>query len=164
MSACAILGLPETILMPEHLIVVPLPNCRSVLEAAAAMLVLTGITTTYLFLIRVKAIFHDSPRIFGAFFVLWVALNATNMLVPFSITGVRIPESRNCIVEDLHPRAAAAGFLHMLNHALIFVFVSWKLLAMQRAGGQSGAKFDIKGRGMSQVSRVLWSGGQLYFL
>jgi hypothetical protein len=131
------------------------------------MEILASFNTSYLFLLRVKAIFHDSRRIFGVFVFLWLALISTSLLVPFSISGVRIPESRNCIVTDLHPRAASFGVVHMVNNTLIFVSISWKLLEMQRAaaGQQGSTKFDtIKGRGMSQVSRVLWSSGQLYFL
>jgi hypothetical protein len=145
--------------------VAPLQDCSAVLVASAGISVVCTLTTSYLFLLRIKALFHDTRPVVIAFVVLWAAVNASNLLVPLSIHSRHIGESQSCIASDMHARADSFSILHMAYDTLVFICVSWKLLKMQQdCDAQPSLRFNVTGQGMSHVSRVLWSSGQLYFL
>jgi hypothetical protein len=125
--------------------------------------VFTGATTSYLFLLRIRAIFNGRRWITGLFALLWVAVVGTSIMVPFSLHSDHVSGTQNCIPLEMHPRAGVYGLVNILYHILIFLCISWKLVAMQH-GLHGGIRNIIRGRGFSRISGMLWSSGQLYFL
>jgi hypothetical protein len=64
---------------------------------------------------------------------------------------------------EMDTKAGVYGLINIVYHSLIFISISWKLVTMQRASQTSFSDL-IRGRGFSNISKVLWSSGQLYFL
>jgi hypothetical protein len=143
--------------------VAPFPDCNAILRSIAIIAIFVTITSGYLFLVRVRAIFHGHRWLLGLFTLLWVAVGATSLLVPFSVSGHHIEGSQQCIPIDMHPRTGVYAFIYIVNHVLIFICTSWKLVTIQH--GMNGSMRNIlRGQGFSNISAVLWSSGQLYFL
>jgi hypothetical protein len=99
----------------------------------------------------------------GLFSVLCFSVCASSLVVPFSVHGGYLPGTRLCVPLELHPRTGVYALLNIINHTLIFICVSWKLVAMQQ-GLNGGIRNIVRGRGFSRISGVLWTSGQLYFL
>jgi hypothetical protein len=129
----------------------------------AIIAIFTSLTTGYLFFLRIWAIFHGNRWLIGLFGGLWFSVTATSLLVPFSIHADFIPGTHHCMPGEMDTKAGVYGLINIVYHSLIFISISWKLVTMQRASQTSFSDL-IRGRGFSNISKVLWSSGQLYFL
>jgi hypothetical protein len=99
-------------------LVAPLSDRHAVLPAGLIFFLLGTWTASYLFSLRIRAIFHNSHIIFGAFVILWLASNALSLMALFEIRGTHIPGSQCCVVTSAYARARAGvyGVFHILRH------------------------------------------------
>jgi hypothetical protein len=117
LSVCAVpdMGMERKCLRVLPL-VAPLSDRHAVLPAGLILFLLGTWTTSYLFSLRIRAIFHNSHIIFGAFVILWLASNALSLMAPFEIHGTHIPGSQYCVVTSAYARAGVYGVFHILRH------------------------------------------------
>jgi hypothetical protein len=123
------------------------------------MVVLAAFTSG-LFLLRILAIFRGQRMIIGLFVFLWSAVVGSAILVPLSIHGIHIGPTSYCAPMNVGTRTGVYGVVTMVDRLLVFIFISWRLTDHHN----SRIKAFFRGHGLSIISSVLISSGQLYYL
>ncbi|KZP10990.1 hypothetical protein FIBSPDRAFT_1051012 [Athelia psychrophila] len=124
----------------------------------------TGAATTYMFFLRVRAVYLKSMRITALFGALWVVTQALITLTSTSIRAAHKP-SQYCnglsVKHRLFPDAAIFAY-----DTLIFLAISYRLAedASTEAGWRSRILSVIKGKGLYRLSRSIMRSGQQYYL
>jgi hypothetical protein len=139
----------------------PVADCQAVMLFVNWCMVPLSATTSYLFLLRIRAVYRGQRVIIGFFTILWVMVCGSAVVVPLSDHSAHIRTSRYCVPTNVKPLGGVYGAVEMTDRLLIFVFISWKLT---RAHHNARFKAFFEGRGQSIISRVLLTSGQLYYL
>jgi hypothetical protein len=142
--------------------VAPVPNCQALQVALGWCFVVAVPSTSFLFFLRVRAIFFKRRIIVGFFALLWLITLATSFMVPFGLTGTHIATTQYCINFSVKPYVGAGTIANMTHGTLVFLAISWKLLSLNEES--SRVKAFVKGEGISRLSSAILVSGQLYYL
>ncbi|KZP16247.1 hypothetical protein FIBSPDRAFT_1047617 [Athelia psychrophila] len=141
-------------------------NCK----VLAAGLVMSGsvaiVSTSFLFVLRVRAVYLRSRTITIVFGALWVVTSSIS--IGFSafvaIDVERVPYHTYCkSTFKPNPVPATMAFVH---DTMVFLAISYRLAAnaVPAADWRSRVLSIVTGRGLFSLSRSLMEGGQLYYL
>lgn len=141
-------------------------------------------STSFLFLIRVRAVYLESKRITSFFGVLWLIVIALVILTNVSIRASmfqgrtfppdlaliahsldHFPSSRNCALHEtgITPLPSYAVFVY---DSLVFLAITCRLAADAVTGDDLRSRVIscMNGKGLHRVSKALLKSGQLYYL
>ncbi|EJD43639.1 hypothetical protein AURDEDRAFT_137862 [Auricularia subglabra TFB-10046 SS5] len=125
-------------------------------------------STSFLFFLRLRAIFMDSRIVVGFFAFLWFSTLAGSMTVPFAVRGGHIGTTNRCINVEVQSFSSAAPVTNTVHSTLVFIAVSIRLLytSSSRLTDQSRLRSFVMGETSSgsRISRALLQGGQLYYV
>ncbi|THU84210.1 hypothetical protein K435DRAFT_612956, partial [Dendrothele bispora CBS 962.96] len=124
-----------------------------------------------LFLLRVRAIFHDVPRIQVFFAFLWVLVFGSSILNFFVIRSVRtLIEPKACTQEHIEPfySVVSIGMLLVFD-TIVYIAISSRLFQTFLFHEKNKAVFQrtcilLNGATLPTFSRSLFRDGQLYYL
>ncbi|KZP33070.1 hypothetical protein FIBSPDRAFT_1036230 [Athelia psychrophila] len=148
------------------IILAPIDNCVSIFVASGVCSTMSIATTSYLFLLRVQAVYHQSRPItvvFGCFWLVTIALN----ILTSSTAGTRVehvPGTQSCTSTDTK-YFALPSVSSFVNDTLIFLAISYRLAA-NAATEQNWRSWILsitKGKGLYRLSRSLMQSGQAYY-
>jgi hypothetical protein len=140
-------------------------NCQMMLYAIASSFMLAISATSFLFYVRVRAIWHNAKAITVFFGLLWLGTVGTSGLVIFAISGAHIGTTQRCINTAVRPYVSTAIVLNAINDTLIFIAISTRLVVYTCADEtwRANVRSFARGDGLPRISKGLLQGGQLYF-
>jgi len=153
---------------------VELSRC-DILQDIMGVSFITAITSTsFTFLLRIRAIFNNSIAIMVSFGVLWLSIVSTSILILTATTSGYIGSTRYCnlIFYRLSSSPVWALIAWTVFDTLSFIAMSWKLVTATRIKDQTSsdapwwkrAKNVITGESLPNFTRSLLRGGEKYFL
>lgn len=134
--------------------------------SSAILSMLSMITSSYLFLQRVQAVYADTRWVRWLFFVLWVMAVASDAVIPLGIH----PESiRGTHYQSTNiPRYDALSvFTLLFFDTSVLIAISYKLASRHRSVPTTGRVpwcGFISGKSLPHLSRAVLRGGQQYYL
>ncbi|THU89082.1 hypothetical protein K435DRAFT_761376 [Dendrothele bispora CBS 962.96] len=163
------------LLVQAIFVTAPLPDCqRAVLAQEASYFVSTS-ATSFLFFLRVRAIYNRNPIVGWIFFVLWVLNVGCSSLAVLLVDGVHLGPTQHCVYGN--PRivfAFIAAVSVLIYDTSVFIAISIKLydnshirVAGDRSDSNktriSSAKEFVSGSRLPRFSRAVLKDGQAYY-
>ncbi|PBK91717.1 hypothetical protein ARMGADRAFT_968623 [Armillaria gallica] len=140
-------------------------NCNALQLALGICNVLTQTFTSFLFFLRVTAVWHKNRYVFFFFTILWLGVIAGAITVPVGIRGAHIGTTQQCINIRVPDYDQLSAIMPLIFDSCTFVAITYRILLYssveETARGRLRAFF---GRGVPIVSRNLLLGGQHYYL
>lgn len=125
---------------------------------------LSTITSSYLFLRRVQAIYTEEKKIQWFFFILWVLLSGSDVLILIGMDPTSIPGTHYYLDAGIPSYVAVSFFTMLLFDTSVFVAVSYKIMSAYNVNSQVPWYALISGRTLPRLSRAIFRGGQQYYL
>ncbi|KAF9471757.1 hypothetical protein BDN70DRAFT_887762 [Pholiota conissans] len=144
----------------------PTSNCKAFETITDAFYPVSLGFSALLFFIRLRAIYNRDRLVVAFFFILWLGLLGTTMIVPITILGANIGPTKYCIDADV-PNAVYAAILSPLIHdTLVFIAITYRLVknAHMEMGFKDGVAVAISGKYLPVFTRGLLKDGQKYYL
>ncbi|KZP30799.1 hypothetical protein FIBSPDRAFT_945723 [Athelia psychrophila] len=152
----------------------PVGACRIIGLTIGSCGVTSVAATSYLFFLRVRAVYLRSKWITGLFGALWAATVALNILAATALSKEH-PAATSTPVVVVHSGCTNAGvglfFLPsvstFVNDTLVFLAISYRLVAnvaVAEGGRRTHLRAVFQGKGLHSLSRALLQSGQVYYL
>lgn len=147
----------------------PIPDCGKLQLALGICYCFAVSSASYLFYLRIQAVFHQSTPIKVIFGILWVGVVGGSITVPLATRGAHIAPTQHCINSEVKSYASTAVIMTFINDSLVFLAISIKLLPVGPDEGFMDRmklffRASRKGNGLSHISKALFQGGQIYYL
>lgn len=122
--------------------------------------------SSFLFLLRVRAVFGTEPVIQWLFSFLWLGVLGSALTLPFALHGAHIGPTNYCIDSGVRSFGSAGMVASTIYDSLVFLAISWKLSsnAMQGLTFREKANIFLGGKALPALSRGLLQSGQIYYL
>jgi len=148
----------------------PIPNCQALQLTLGICYCFAVSSASYLFFLRIQAVFHQNKLVQGIFAILWLGVLGGSITVPLATKGAHIAPTQYCINSEVKSFASTAVIMSTINDSLVFLAISVKLLSSDNV--EHSAKDRLKmffstsgnGNGLSSISSALFQGGQIYYL
>ncbi|KAK7679172.1 hypothetical protein QCA50_017750 [Cerrena zonata] len=145
-------------------LIAPLSQCEVAIKVVTWLVALALPTNSFLFFLRVRAVFLQSPYVVWVFFALWITTFAS-ITVPFSFEDIQLGPTRWCINSVVREYSAATFIAIFVFDTSVFLAISFKISTYGMTDDFRGrVNAFTTGRGMGYVSKVLLKTGQLYYL
>lgn len=152
--------------MPIVSIVAAVDSCETVRVVLVASYPIAIPASSFLFLLRVRAVFAAEPVIQRFFSVLWLGVLGSALTFPFALHGAHIGPTKYCINTNTQSFASVGQIGATIYDSLVFLAISWRLSSDSMEGStpreRMGAFFG--GKALPALSRGLLQGGQVYYL
>ncbi|KAJ8075689.1 hypothetical protein PM082_021319 [Marasmius tenuissimus] len=138
---------------------------------------------TLLLFFRVRAVYLSNRAVNSFFLASFFIVTTSSALVPLTASGANIPGTDYCIIADVNaPLATTLLLIPLINHILVFLAISYRLLGLTTLGDQDrtwrrrrmsaafsqARKFKFWsvgfGRHLPLLSRTVFRDGQIYIL
>ena len=144
--------------------VAPVVDCTTVGKISTWFSTFALPLNSFLFLIRVMAVFHDARPIQVTFAFVWLAIVAGAFVQPFCVDFAAVGISVGCMATVVKPYCTSGIVVVMVHDTLVVLAISSRLLVYSLADSWSDRfKVFFSGRGMPHLSRLLMQTGQLYY-
>ncbi|KZP10269.1 hypothetical protein FIBSPDRAFT_1051428 [Athelia psychrophila] len=145
----------------------PADNCAVLADMLAACGIMSIAFTSFLFFLRVRAVYLQSryvTALFGAFWVVTVTLNIWSNTIVHA-ANIPSPTVVGCIGTGPVPSIALPLASIFVNDTLIFLAILYRLTAnaVTDGGRHSRLLTIFKGKGLYSLSQSLLQTGQLYY-
>ncbi|KZP26076.1 hypothetical protein FIBSPDRAFT_1041127 [Athelia psychrophila] len=141
-------------------------NCKAFFAVLIITLSVAITSTSFLFFLRVRAVYIQSRTITIIFGALWVATASAN--IGFAALAARdvehVPYSPYCTSTPVHNSIPVT--MSFVHDTMVFLAISYRLAAdaVAAADWRSRVLSIVTGKGLFSLSRSLMKGGQLYYL
>ncbi|KAF9041330.1 hypothetical protein BJ165DRAFT_1406291 [Panaeolus papilionaceus] len=125
--------------------------------------------TSFLFLLRVRAIFNRD-RFFVIFFnCLWIGVVASSLTGPFGTSGINIGTTEYCVIDRFEGYIDAAAIAPLVFDTLVFIAISRRLMIDALVVDRdlrtcADVKALVLGDYLPTLSKALLQDGQVYYL
>ncbi|KZP20731.1 hypothetical protein FIBSPDRAFT_1044747 [Athelia psychrophila] len=147
------------------LFIAPLSQCTTVGYISVGSWEVAVTATAFLFLLRVRAVFHDSKPTRILFEVFLVAVLVTTILLLLPIPFAR-PSSTMCVLPS-SSHAVVASMVPAVFDTFVFLAISWRIAFRAAAVGTTlRARLQrlLSGRSLKALPKAIFHGGQAYYL
>ncbi|KZP18047.1 hypothetical protein FIBSPDRAFT_1046428 [Athelia psychrophila] len=141
-------------------------NCPALFTGLLITSAVTIASTSFLFFLRVRAVYLQSRTVTMLFGALWVV--TTSVSVGFAALAARdvelVPYTTYCTTSTKHTDIVAT--MTFVHDTMVFLAISCRLAADAVTAGdwRSRVLSIATGKGLFSLSRSLMKGGQLYYL
>lgn len=147
----------------------PVDDLRATLIGGGTLCMLSVITSSYLFLQRIQAIYAGDKWIRRIFFVLWVVLSASHIVIPIGIDPSFIPGTRYYLDAGVPAYVALSNFSLLFFDTLVLIAISYKIASEHSAAPTNKRvrvpwRALVSGSKLPRFSRAVFRGGQQYYL
>ncbi|KZP05150.1 hypothetical protein FIBSPDRAFT_940636 [Athelia psychrophila] len=141
---------------------VPIMLFLSLLVAVAAI---RAISTSFLFLLRIRAVYQRSTSVTALFSILWLTTAALNIFTDASIRVGPLAYAQYCLNFPLQ-HYAYPTISSFIFDTFVFIVISYRLAADAATEQSWRARLQsvVTGKGLFRISRALMISGQLYYL
>jgi hypothetical protein len=129
------------------------------------------IFTSFLFFLRIRAIFQRTPWIVAFFAGLWLAVLGGCLAFILDVfqkvkVNPALKTTAICFNADISPFIAAATIIPLINDTLIFIATTWRLShnSYEFSTTRGGVRTLIFGDYLPVFTKVLLHDGQAYYL
>ncbi|KAJ7895659.1 hypothetical protein B0H14DRAFT_2558706 [Mycena olivaceomarginata] len=105
----------------------PIPNCQAAMIVFNCGLLFASSASSFLFFLRVRAVYSGRPLVTWIFGFLWVCVVGAAITVPIGIKAIKVGGSL-CLVSKVPAYAGAAATVLMVNDTLVVLAISYRLL------------------------------------
>jgi hypothetical protein len=100
------------------------------------------------------------------FFILWLGVLACTMLIPITVQGAHIGQTRYCEDASVPSFAFAAIFAPLIHDTLVFFAITWRLAQNSHVNMtfKDGIKVALFGKYLPAFTRGMLIDGQRYYL
>ncbi|KZP34392.1 hypothetical protein FIBSPDRAFT_1035445 [Athelia psychrophila] len=147
----------------------PAENCEVLVVMLAACVVASISFTSFLFFLRVRAVYLQSKYVTALFSALWLVIVSLNILLVTMVSAENSPSPTvggysGCIGTGTQSVSLPLASI-LVNDTLVFLAISYRLTANAVTDG--GRRFRLltlfKGKGLYSLSQSLLRTGQLYY-
>lgn len=144
---------------------VPLENCNGIIASIGVACLLAMLSSSFLFLQRLRAVYAQNHWVQAIFFTLWLASNGLMTTTIYGAKSAHVPGTGHCVYSHVERYISAAGFMSASFDTAVFLAISYKI-ATEHSGSDVGVAWDtvISGRALPRLSRSVLQGGQQYYL
>lgn len=142
-------------------------DCQKLLIVIGVTFAVAIPATSYLFLLRVCAVFSRDRVLSWGFRILWVVVLGASLTAPFAITGVHIGNTMYCMDMLVQPYISSGIIASTINDTIVFLAISWRLLdnpAVRNSFGDRLRAFMGRQTALPFLSKGLLHSGQSYYM
>jgi len=142
-------------------------NCNQVNVAIGVFFAIAGPSTSLLFFLRVRAMYHDLPLVVVLFGLLWLGTVAGGILIPFAVATFfqTIDSMRICILTTTQKYVSASIIISMVFDTLVFAVISYRIISTFGSRDDTNVWSNLlRGVGLPKFSKTLLQSGQKYYL
>jgi len=126
-------------------------------------------STLLLFVFRVCALYHNRKYAVVFFSILWLALLACSIAMPFGISAYKIPLTGYCIEVKTTFTYSLIDLSPFVHDTVIFMATSWAFISNSSAYQdgmflKNGFRVLLFGKFLPAFSKSVLRDGQLYYL
>ena len=126
-------------------------------------------STSFLFVIRVWAIFGHNRYILAFFLSSWLSVTAAAATIGFGLRGSakNIGTTKYCMYSHAPPYISSSFIVPFIHDTLVFTAITWRLVQNTAADSLSlrrGIRMAILGDHLPVFTRALLQDGQVYYL
>lgn len=140
------------------------PQCQAAQTAICACIFLTNIASDFLFLARVRAVYHSSKRVRWIFVFLWFLDAGVMSLIFLGIHANNIGDTTYCIDNGGYNFFAVTMFMPFFFDTMVFIFITVKLMSVQYPTEKLDYRTLLSGKTLPRLSRTILISGQQYYL
>ncbi|KZP28288.1 hypothetical protein FIBSPDRAFT_947870 [Athelia psychrophila] len=146
--------------------IAPVDNCQAVEWSAGVFSVLAAASTSFLFLLRVRAVYSYSVVVTTLFGCLWLSMIAATAYYVKGLTAQHIPTTRRCTESGMHNYLLAIPSVGLgVTDTIVFVAISYRLVGNSINADAGGwVRAFVTGDGLYTMSKALLKSGQVYFI
>ncbi|KZP23716.1 hypothetical protein FIBSPDRAFT_1013563 [Athelia psychrophila] len=147
------------------LIKVPPDNnmCSALITGIGLMAMTGSAAKTYLFLIRIRAIYGNTKIVTFLSGVAWLAVVCARMTVAFRIQVSPMVHTGRCAVTNMGSIPIFSIWLNLAYDTCIFLLISVRLTSYTKFRRTPGIPSFIRGYGLPHTMRHLLQDGQFYY-
>ena len=152
--------------IPISFLAAPISNCFHSLMAVSVLFVFAMPSTSLLFFLRARAVFHANPFATAIFGVLWLGVLGGSMTPITAFKGVNLGPTRHCTIGIIRFYSVTAAITPLINDSIVFFAISWRLCANTKADPslRNDVRTMVFGDHLPAFSKSLLQDGQVYFL
>ncbi|KZP10998.1 hypothetical protein FIBSPDRAFT_1051017 [Athelia psychrophila] len=143
---------------------VTIENCQLLIDMTGMVGVIGGAATTFLFFLRVRAVYMKSTRVTALFGALWLVTLALGIFAATTLRAGHIPSTQYCLDTSVNyvTLPSISTFAH---DTTVFLAISYRLAAdaATELTWRSRVLSVIKGKGLHSLSKSLMQSGQKYY-
>lgn len=124
--------------------------------------------TAFLFFLRVRAVYFGNHLVVAFFFIAWLGLLASTILLPVGTNGGSLGPTKYCQDVFVARYTTFVQVAPVIYDTLVFAAISWRLCHMPTAGEPFGPRESLRvmlfGKSLSRFTKSLLRDGQVYYL
>ncbi|KAJ7350856.1 hypothetical protein DFH08DRAFT_117890 [Mycena albidolilacea] len=144
----------------------PIPNCQAAMIIFNCGLLFASSASSFLFFLRVRAVYGGRPLVTWIFGFLWVCVVGAAITVPIGTKAIKVGGSL-CLVSKVPAYAGAAATVLMVNDTLVVLAISYRLLTnthRDNAGVGERLRAFFSGANLHAYSMAVFRDGQKYYM
>ncbi|KZP13613.1 hypothetical protein FIBSPDRAFT_1049312, partial [Athelia psychrophila] len=145
---------------------IPTGHCPPLVALYAACAATRAISTSFLFFLRVRAVYLCSRFATVFFGILWLIMAILNIIADASIAPGHPTATHHCTTAQNPQTTNYPSTASFLFDTIIFIAISYRLAADAATEQSWRARLQsvVTGKGLLRISRALMVSGQLYYL
>lgn len=140
-------------------------NCNLVLVTIGIFFIVAMPASSFLFYMRLRAIFYHNRIVQVIFAVLWLSVLGAAATVPFALKGQHIGPTQYCVNSEVQSYVSASAIASAINDTLVLLAISYKLFKNNDTYS-TWREIDLsvfRGTGLNMISKTLYQGGLIYY-
>ncbi|KAF9257380.1 hypothetical protein L218DRAFT_879655, partial [Marasmius fiardii PR-910] len=144
------------------------PDCRKLQIVQGIFYIISTGCTSFLFLLRVVAVWNWNKWIVATFSLLWLATIGATITVPVGLRASHIGTTQACLLTRVPSYIESSAITASINDSAVFLAITYRILMNSLDKGDPSAQFKtFIGNGRSflpTLSKNLLRSGQQYYL
>ncbi|KZP14279.1 hypothetical protein FIBSPDRAFT_1048841 [Athelia psychrophila] len=143
----------------------PTGHCTPLTALFAVCAAARMISTSFLFLLRVRAVYLRSTSVTAMFGIMWLIAVILNIINDATIRAAPLTDTQYCVTIQLQHPAYPSTSAFVFD-TFVFIAISYRLAADAATEQSWRARLQsvVTGKGQFSISRALMVSGQLYYL
>ncbi|TFK41527.1 hypothetical protein BDQ12DRAFT_764937 [Crucibulum laeve] len=144
----------------------PIKHCATFRTVTNIFYLLSVPMTSFLFFLRVRAVYNRNKYVSAVFFTLWLAVLGYSLSLVTAIKGTNIGPTDYCTDTPLEARDGGTGISIFIHDTLVFLAISWRLFSISHVDNNTrkGLKVVLFGHYLPAFSKAILHDGQVYYL
>jgi len=146
-------------------------KCAAIGTAASALFAASVGSTTFILLLRVRAMYNRNLAVTSVFATLWLAVVASASMLPWALPSGKLGPTDYCIQLQPAPYLMATIITAFVNDTFVFIAITHRLMKMStdvEEEQQNGVLSHLRmltspGKSLPLFSRVLLRDNQIYY-
>ncbi|KZP04809.1 hypothetical protein FIBSPDRAFT_1054442 [Athelia psychrophila] len=145
--------------------IVPIADCQALEYAIGIFFEIAVPATSFLFFLRVRAVYNKSKTVTAVFGFLWIAIKGVSLVMLIGMKGAHIGDTLQCGQTKVPKYSMIPIVVVSVTDTLVFLAISYRLASNAIVGDtwRQRARSFFTGDGLYGVSKSLLQSGQFYY-